>query len=356
MFVREKHTQTSNFRSFPPGREVVIPKRQAGVPTYFERDISLEEFMTFKQLALIITDKCTANCRICCLESNPCGKQKLSFNLACSCIEQASQVTGISSISFSGGEPFIFFDELLNLIQVSKSHKLKSSCVTNGFWATTKAIAKEKLSALKQAGLGAIKISYDEFHQEYVSPSNIAYIMAASKELGLFCQMQCVVTRSSSRLKDFLPLWGLDTLLIHFGEIPCLPVGRAKSHISQSEFIYRDTIPRYPCKWMDDLTILPNGDVYPCCTQGGFTTLLKLGSAKSETLAKLIQHFSENRLYQVLSSHGPSWFLNLFYDAGEESLFQRNYVNLCHLCHEIFSNPKAISLIQKNLVEETKLP
>jgi len=82
----------------------------------------------------------------------------------------------------------------------------------------------------------------------------------------------------------------------------------------------------------------------------------KLGSAKNETLAKLIQHFSENRLYQVLSSHGPSWFLNLFYDAGEESLFQRNYVNLCHLCHEIFSNPKAISLIQKNLVEETKLP
>ncbi len=301
----------------------------------------------FDTLALIVTRKCTSQCSICCLECGPHSNGKLPMELTLSCIEQASKINGINSVGISGGEPFIYFDELLAWVSASKSHKLMSSCTTNGYWATNPTITRKKLSQLQNAGLTAIKVSMDIFHQEYVPLENIRNIITSSKEIGLFCQTQCVVTRSSEHLKDILPQLEEAALLIRFIEIPCVPVGRASRKIAPTDFIYRNGIPEHSCRLMNDLTVLPNGEVYPCCSQGGFTPPLRLGSATDMPLAQLVERFQEDALYRRLLQSGPAWFLRAVQEAGLSSRLQQRYVDVCHLCHDLLSDPEIATVARE---------
>jgi MoaA/NifB/PqqE/SkfB family radical SAM enzyme len=72
-------------------------------------------------------------------------------------------------IHFTGGEPFLNFDLLLNIVKIGHEFNIPSMFVeTNCFWCDDDHITEERLTLLKNAGLHGILISVNPFILEQV--------------------------------------------------------------------------------------------------------------------------------------------------------------------------------------------
>jgi hypothetical protein len=78
-------------------------------------------------------------------------------------------VTLSHGLHFTGGEPFLNFNLLLQTVKISEDLNIPSTFVeTNCFWCTSDEVTREKLQLLKAAGLKGILISVNPFYLEYV--------------------------------------------------------------------------------------------------------------------------------------------------------------------------------------------
>jgi len=79
------------------------------------------------------------------------------------------QSKGIDSVHIGGGEPFLDFDALIEVVKVIHRSGIEIDYIeTNGFWACEEEKAFRYLNTLKQAGVGTIFTSVDPFHAEYI--------------------------------------------------------------------------------------------------------------------------------------------------------------------------------------------
>lgn len=111
------------------------------------------------------TSACNLHCDHCFVSRNP---QRLSIedakNFISSC--KKAQNSQIQKIGFSGGEPFLYFEFLLEITKFTiEQDLLFDQIMTNGDWWKTEEDLNEKLQALYDSGYdGKIGVSYDEFH------------------------------------------------------------------------------------------------------------------------------------------------------------------------------------------------
>jgi hypothetical protein len=73
-------------------------------------------------------------------------------------------------LHFTGGEPFLNVELLLRAVELAEEAGIPSTFVeTNCFWCTADDSTRDKLSALRAAGLRGIMISVNPFYAEYVA-------------------------------------------------------------------------------------------------------------------------------------------------------------------------------------------
>ena len=129
----------------------------------------------------MLSYKCTAACRHCMYACSQKWKSDWisEEDLAIALTELGKSIIpspwGADTINlnhglhFTGGEPFLNFQLLLKAAQMAEEMNIPSTFVeTNGFWCRDDQGTKEKLSALKQAGVKGILISANPFYAEYV--------------------------------------------------------------------------------------------------------------------------------------------------------------------------------------------
>jgi hypothetical protein len=76
---------------------------------------------------------------------------------------------GCRSVHIGGGEPFLDFDGLIELVQTLTNAGIRVEYVeTNAYWATDDQQIKQRLRSLLSAGADTLCISLDPFHAEYV--------------------------------------------------------------------------------------------------------------------------------------------------------------------------------------------
>lgn len=72
-------------------------------------------------------------------------------------------------IHFTGGEPFLNFDLLVRLAEIAERLGVPSTFVeTNGFWCRDDQVTRDRLRALRQAGLDGILVSANPFIVEQI--------------------------------------------------------------------------------------------------------------------------------------------------------------------------------------------
>lgn len=308
-------------------------------------------------VAILLTDKCTAECEICCFSCSPKKNNVMAREIAEQIVEQAAQMNSIKTVGFSGGEVFLQYDFLLEMIKFASNFGLRTTCTTNGFWASTYEDALEKLVELKNNGLSKIGLSLDHYHQKFVSVENIKNILIACKRIGLPVDVGSVITKSTSDLSELLFELKDNMINVPHFRAACLPIGRA-SNIDKSDLYYDENLlsrDMIQCYELNFFSVYTNGDVYPCCSQAGMITCLRLGNMKEDTLENMLSKYRGNMYIRIIKKYGFLWFIEIAKKENLKGIFNRKYVSKCELCNYLFSNEDFLAVVKKYIQIEKEL-
>lgn len=292
--------------------------------------------MSFEKLALILTEQCNAECDICALSCSPRTKGIMELEQAYNYMEQASKISDFKYVGISGGEPFLYYDELIKLIKKAKSLNFKIAVTTNGFWGKTKENSKKIMESLFNAGLSRMDLSVDEFHSKYIPYEYIRNILEASDGSNLEIELSSVVTQKSHRLKDIKDVLNEHLSSFTIIERPCSPVGRAAEKISKQDLIYKSSACTQKCFNQTTLLIFPDGRAFPCCCPTEYNGLLYLGSAQEMPISEILKKYNSNIYCKMLKTYGVKWFIDIIKNHKLPISLEENYVEICHVCSELF--------------------
>jgi hypothetical protein len=129
---------------------------------------------------LILTYKCNATCRHCMYACSPGWDGwiteedlKATLRQLASVIRPgpngAGGVTLNHGLHFTGGEPFLNFDLLLQAVAIADGLRIPSTFVeTNCYWCADDKVTRDRLQTLKRNGLRGVMISVNPFYLEHV--------------------------------------------------------------------------------------------------------------------------------------------------------------------------------------------
>lgn len=139
-----------------------------------------------RTLSLITTHRCTAACSNCCFSCSPQheGPTVPSENLK-QYITEAAAFGSFEVVVFTGGECFLYGKSLDDMISHATSHHLKTRFVSNGYWATSMRVARERVKTLVESGLTEANFSTGDNHQKFVKLDYVMNGAVACAESGL---------------------------------------------------------------------------------------------------------------------------------------------------------------------------
>lgn len=308
--------------------------------------------LKFNSLVLIPSDHCNISCKHCAPECGPSSRRPWDVLLFKQCIADASKITSLTkSIHFAGGEPFLYFQQLLELARHAQEYGFSISAVTNGFWGTNQCRAAEQISYLVDAGLYRMELSTDSFHQEFISIETIKGAIKVLKRAGVRTILRVVTTRKhmiDETMRQLnLDLEDLDGLEI-VGS-PLVPVGRARVAVQKEEYYLSPSGRVGACSTILNLTVRADGNVFPCCAGSEINSGLSLGNINNMPL-DLIAILNEwNMLIKKLVYQGPASFFSLLQENGLAHKIKLEYTNICHVCTELFGDPEVVSAIKQRI-------
>ncbi len=246
-------------------------------------------------------------------------------------------------LHFTGGEPFLNFDLLLDLVKIASKMGIPSMFVeTNCFWAVDDEITRERLLQLREAGLHGILISVNPFILEYVPFERTLRAIRAAKEIFgrntmiyqeyFRYQIEGLGIRGRMQLEDYLKR--TDAAGLYYAEI--LPMGRACYDLGH---LFR----RYPAEKFfnmscrEELTRPWHVHVDNYCNYiTGYCGGISLGDARDmDAICSGIDLDDHPILAQLVSKRG----IKRLYAFGVEeygySESESGYVSKCHLCVDI---------------------
>ena len=140
---------------------------------------------TPRSSGIITNYNCTASCRHCMFASSPeCESKYIDIETS----EKTARLLSESethSVHIGGGEPFMNFDGLCNLIKVLNKYGIAVDYIeTNAFWCVNKEFILKRLHALKFLGVRTIMASVDPFHTEHIPLSRPLLLCKLLEEEG----------------------------------------------------------------------------------------------------------------------------------------------------------------------------
>lgn len=221
-----------------------------------------------KQISVILTNKCTANCDICCYSCSTKENEKLSFSEIENILNTVTQNNSISHLNISGGEPFLYLDDLYKIVEMAHKMKLTISCVTNGFWCNDHDKTYEVIHMLKQLGLDVLYTSYDMYHSKYVTADKLKLLFDVCKECHLDVQLNLMqLEQYSTFTSELFHQLGYSLYGIKIHYIPICNAGAAKDNIEPDAF-HKKNVNELQCVFTNTMNVMSNGNVYPCCARG----------------------------------------------------------------------------------------
>ncbi len=140
----------------------------------------------WRSAGLMLTYKCTAACEFCYYNCSPDREGLMPIDTALSAWQSLIDLAGNSAeIHITGGEPFLFFDHLTEILAKARQRKLigLDAIETNAYWATDRNIILKRMKILKDYGIKRLKISWDPFHAEYIEEKNVTLLADTAKEV-----------------------------------------------------------------------------------------------------------------------------------------------------------------------------
>jgi len=313
-----------------------------------------------KSLAFSVTDRCNITCDFCAPGCGPHVHGNLSAATMIMVFGSLQRVAPIPLVVFTGGEPTLFLREVLATLQhILENSDTHSRIVTNASWATSLTAARGILRSLKEAGLGELNYSVDDFHQAYVPLTHIGYAVEAALEFEIPVLLahksypgsrssratyEALLRREIPKLEDLLPEeYGKHPLTISSGNT--LPIGRGAEKVNPLGWVPPEVTEdrwRGPCnEVLKEIVIAPEGRLSPCCgLVDRSIPYFYAGSVLEQDLLELLEIANKSVLYNWLALGGPSSIMDYIISQDPSIPFLGKYVQNCQICNEIFTDAR----------------
>ncbi|OGR00924.1 MAG: radical SAM protein [Deltaproteobacteria bacterium RIFOXYD12_FULL_50_9] len=290
-----------------------------------------------RKIAFGYSKRCNIKCEHCVAAAAAPDNSKMELAKAKELIVElaGAQVRGIS---FTAGEPLIFFDDIAELVGLCQAHGIYTRVVTNCFWAKTPVLADTCIGQLKKNGLSQLRMSYSRWHQKSVPCQNILNAVQSCERNGLDYFISFVTDFSEQ--DDACEQYLRDHQLRFFPE-PVIYAGRAGSFARQpiSTDYQANCCPMNPY-------LAPNLDMFACCDAGSHftnTNFFHLGNLKHSTIAELFEKSETNRLYNHIRTMGVTDIASFAGFPAREIIQYRK----CELCEKLFNSPELLAMLQQ---------
>ena len=250
---------------------------------------------------------CPLQCDFCCYGCHPQRTEKMPLELAFRLIKEAAELGKFSSIGFTGGEPMLFLDELLQIGRRLKGYGLPFTIATAAHWAKSEKRAHEILEELAKVGLCRLNVSYDPSHAKFIPKKSILSAITASSHLGIPTYVVGTFYSAFESMENYLPE-ASDLAKVTLVTKYVSGVGRAASrNITQSSYGLSLGLEALSCyrRIYHDMVVWHDGTVYPCCsTFNRATPGISIGNANVQSLRELWSRLDGSLMYRVMKRHG----------------------------------------------------
>jgi len=295
----------------------------------------------WRSAGLLLTYKCNCACEFCYYSCCPDKNGLMPVDMAISAWQSLKILAGDSAkIHITGGEPFLYWDRLEEILEEAGSQKLgKVDLIeTNGFWATNEKIIRERLKRLDELGMERLKISTDPFHQEYVDIEPIRRLAEIATEIlgpdRVLVRWRKYLEKPT-KMKDISSDERKQEYISAMDDYPCRFTGRAAGRLAElvaSKPI--DALALVNCK-LDLLAakgvhIDPFGNVF-----SGRCSGIIIGNIMRTRLEDIWKQFGPagNEFINTLFNLGPYGLLKEAVKLGYKKA--KFYASKCHLCMHI---------------------
>ena len=290
-----------------------------------------------RKIAFGYSTRCNIKCAHCVAAGDVVDNKKMELDRAKEIIHEMA-VAGVTGISFTAGEPFIYFDDLLELVSLCRKLNIYTRIVTNSFWAKSQEKAEKHLGLLKECGLSQLRLSYSRWHQEHVPRRNVfnAAQGCSKNDIDFFVSFVTDFSEEDDAQEKFLR----DNNLKFFPE-PVIYAGRAGSFGRKTIF----TDYQQNCCAMNPY-LAPDLNMYACCDAGShFTTtdFFLLGNLKDNTIEELFHKSETHPLFNCIRKMGISTIASFAGVNSREIVTYRK----CELCKKMFDSPKLLDKLQE---------
>lgn len=302
-------------------------------------------------LVFHVTTACNIRCAHCFMDSeSPNQSSAMRPEDAFRWMEESHA----SGIVFTGGEPFLEYDNLIKMIKRASELNIYSLVTTNGFWAKDLKTAKEKADALVTAGLNELCLGVDKYHQKYIPLDNIKNAIATAQAAGIHVVVNSTFLESPgenynliSEIKRCAPSVKIRNSLM-------MRIGRAESDISGFSDVDFPASSIVFCTGGNrsrSATVIPDGTT-TLCTFGAATVANKdnplvLGNAYKTPLSELIANQQDDPLrFAICNPLGFKRIVTLLDRAGLSHKLKGRAGSLCELCCRIFGDEEMVAALR----------
>ncbi|HAR7302011.1 TPA: YydG family peptide radical SAM peptide maturase [Staphylococcus aureus] len=300
-----------------------------------------------KSVSINLDSKCNASCDHCCFSCSPFSSVKMEDSYIRTTVLEFAKNSEIDLISFTGGEIFLNYGFLEELLMITKNYNKKVTLISNGFWGSSRKLVRKYFSDFMKYNVVALTISYDEYHEPFVKVNSVKRIFEYSRYYpNVEVSLNMAVTKnkmSNIILSDL----GSSILGKKITKFPMISVGAAKDKINEKDIhnfynIKKDKnmlyCPGYGIVYHHD------GEIYPCCSPAIFETQLSLRESKNQSFERTVEKLNSNLLLYIIRKEGFNWFLDILKEKSLLDTFEipENFPSVCSICGSLFNTTEKI--------------
>lgn len=299
------------------------------------------KFKLWRSAGLLLTYKCNCACEFCYYNCNPDKGGLMPVETFINAWQSLKILAGDNAkIHITGGEAFLYWDHLLELLQEAEKQNMGQVDLieTNGFWADSDKIIRQRLKRLDELGMHRFKISTDPFHQEYVDIEPVRRLAEVATEMlgnkRVLVRWQKYLDKPS-QMKDVPPAQLRRQYIDAMKDYPCRFTGRAAGKLAEMVATQPiETLAPMNCKpdllGAKGVHIDPFGNVFSGTCSG-----IIFGNVNRIPLEEIWKQFhpDTNVFFNILFNSGPYGLLETAEKSGYKKA--KAYASKCHLCTSI---------------------